>query len=300
MNQNNNYAILERNISDIIYHFDFIIGSYAFLNRAGRRYFGIKINEIPIQGDKILNNIHKDDFQRIKRLHNTILTDSLQNIEIEYRIKNSENEYRWFSDKWNIIKDEKGNIIGYEGIMRDITDKKNIELELIKKNKYMELINTLLVDSLKTNSFDNFCDNLLKSLGEMTKVSRTYIFTIRKDDLFMDNTHEWCNINIEPQIKNLQNQKLSDFPLWINTLKNNNILKARIIEKDLPEEVHDVLKSQDIKSILVVPLFLNDRLWGFFGLDECLSYKEWSDLEIELMRSLSNIISLAFKLRYNK
>ena len=91
----NNYAILERNISDIIYHFDFNKAQYTYMNRAGRRFYGIKVNEIPILGEKLINQIHPDDSQRIKKVHNTILSEGLENVEIEYRIKNSDNEYRW-------------------------------------------------------------------------------------------------------------------------------------------------------------------------------------------------------------
>lgn len=193
-----NYAILDRNISDLIYFFDFNKGEFSFMNRAGRKFFGIKIGEIPIQGDKILNNIHSDDFSRIKKIHNTILSEGLENVTIEYRIKNSEDEYKWFSDKWNIIKNDKGIIVGYEGIMRDITDKKLLELELKKRFEYSELINKILILATKNNSYKIFTDLILKELGDFLNVSRTYIFE-KIDNQFMTNTFEWCNKGIDPE-----------------------------------------------------------------------------------------------------
>jgi transcriptional regulator with GAF, ATPase, and Fis domain len=254
---------------------------------------------MPINGETIFNHLHPDDEKKIKKIMSSILTEEFENITIEYRTKNADNEYRWLSDKWNIIKNEKGIIVGYEGIMRDITDKKILELELKKRFKYSELINKILILATKNDSYQIFSNLMLKEIGEITNVSRTYIFE-KIDNQFMNNISEWCNKGIEPQIENLKKVDMNYFPDWIKELKLNNIIKAKDIEKDLPEEVHELLKIQNIKSVLVVPLFVKEELYGFLGFDECINYKEWKELDIELIRTVANIISLLLEKKYVK
>lgn len=159
---------------------------------------------------------------------------------------------------------------------------------------------TLLADiSQKLNSVYNLEENIydtLRIIGEHTDVSRVYIF---EDDFVKkttSNTYEWCNKGISQQKYNLQDLPL-DMIKSMNLLyfQNNGMFLSNDIHK-LPEDLIEIFESQDIKSILIFPLSDEQKnVFGFIGFDECNRSREWEKDEIELLRTLSHILSSTFK-----
>jgi len=43
----------------------------------------------------------------------------------------------------------------------------------------------------------------------------------------------------------------------------------------------------DIKSIIMIPLFLEGRFWGFFSVDSCTEERDYTDDEVNILRSIS-------------
>lgn len=111
----------------------------------------------------------------------------------------------------------------------------------------------------------------------------------------MDNTFEWFAPGISPQKEELQGVSAKDAPWWMETLKNNRIINYRDIE-ELPYEAEkNILRAQQIKSILVVPLFIKKVYYGFIGFDECRYHREWPPQDIALLRSISEIIVMGIE-----
>lgn len=156
---------------------------------------------------------------------------------------------------------------------------------------------SLLADiSQKLNSFYNI-ENKIKEtielLGEHTNVSRVYIFEDDDENETTSNTYEWCNIGILPQKELLQNIEIKNISVWYQMLrKEGRIFSTNI--KELPYEVFQILEPQGIKSILIFPLQEQKLFFGFIGFDECNLNRDWEKDEIELLRTISNIVSSTF------
>ena len=56
-----------------------------------------------------------------------------------------------------------------------------------------------------------------------------------------------------------------------------------------------MLEPQDIKSLIIYPLYVNGLYYGYIGFDECFTHKKWSKLELELLKTISGIVSNAFE-----
>ncbi len=68
--------------------------------------------------------------------------------------------------------------------------------------------------------------------------------------------------------------------------------------KDIPPEGMDIyliLTKQNIKSLMVVPLIANDKVWGYMGVDMVHEYRKWTDNDYQWFSSLANIISLMYR-----
>ncbi|MGM0640927.1 MAG: ATP-binding protein [Thermotogota bacterium] len=131
-------------------------------------------------------------------------------------------------------------------------------------------------------------------LGEFTNVSRVYIFKNDYKNKTTSNTFEWTNYKVSPEIQNLQKIPLEEISEWIDILSNKGMIKSSNI-KELPKNIREYLEPQNIKSILVLPIYIEDELYGFIGFDDCENYKEWEDEKIELLNIISNLIAHEFE-----
>ena len=62
---------------------------------------------------------------------------------------------------------------------------------------------------------------------------------------------------------------------------------------DFPQCEQDILAPQGIRSILAVPIFVEDKWHGFIGFDECLSERTWSSAEIDSLRVAADLLGAA-------
>ena len=146
------------------------------------------------------------------------------------------------------------------------------------------------------NSIGNFDDKVQKSLikiGHHTNVSRVYIFEEDPSGEVVSNTFEWCNDDIIPQIDNLQNVPYATIPSWKKMLYDDGIIFSQIVEL-LPIDIREILEAQEVKSIICLPLIMNGKTFGFIGFDECNSHRIWHKSEIEILKTVANIISNAY------
>lgn len=110
-------------------------------------------------------------------------------------------------------------------------------------------------------------NNLLEKIGHFTKADRAYIVD-EKDGCYY-NKYEWCNEGIEPQINQLQNLRAEDMPYWIPKLSSGESIFIEDLEnvkETMPVE-YEILKPQNIHTLIVFPIILSNTLKGFIGVD---------------------------------
>jgi PAS domain S-box-containing protein len=64
---------------------------------------------------------------------------------------------------------------------------------------------------------------------------------------------------------------------------------------DFPESERSILDPQKIISILVLPIHVHNKFWGFIGFDDCTKKREWSSSEIGLLRSTANSFAVVIE-----
>ncbi len=118
-----------------------------------------------------------------------------------------------------------------------------------------------------------------------------------KDGSEISNTHEWCAFGIEPQIDKLQNLKADDVPWWMEILKRFeciNIADVQAMPGNAKAE-KEILESQSIQSLVVVPIVHGGNLIGFLGFDSVRQKKTWPESEITLLKIMGGILGNALE-----
>ncbi len=201
--------------------------------------------------------------------------------------------------------DSQGNLVGAIESIRDITESKRAEEELRYRDAILEVASFAAERFLKAPSWETDIREILARLGTVTGVSRVYIFENRTSEegvLLTSQRYEWVSEGIEAEIGNayLQNLALENegFARWADVMRQGGHLFGLV--RELPASERALLQSQDILSIAAVPIFLGDRWWGFMGYDDCVSERNWSDVEMEALSVVASTLSAAISRKHTE
>lgn len=145
----------------------------------------------------------------------------------------------------------------------------------------------------ESGNVEDTIQSILELAGRQINADRAYIFENTADGQFCSNTFEWCNSGIEPQMHQLQNisyqEDLQD--QYYENFNEHGIFYCPDIHI-LPPPLEAMLNQQSIKSMLQCAIRDNGIFSGFVGFDQCSSPRLWTQEQIDLLTTLSQILSL--------
>lgn len=144
-------------------------------------------------------------------------------------------------------------------------------------------IHNILKMANMQKSAEEAIEMIIAYIGKNICADRCYIF--EEAGGYLKNTYEWCATGIVPQIDNLQHIPMDVASVWYDYFaKNQNVVIENIETiKESDPSIYNVLKPQDISSIIVGPLKDSDKIIGFYGVD---------NPPVEHLDYLSNMIEI--------
>ena len=153
-------------------------------------------------------------------------------------------------------------------------------------NASAEFVNTLHSE----NDWISIIEDIFGIIGKATNVDRVYYWKNHPHpetgEPSTSQVIEWIAGGIKPEINNpeLQNIPLEAFQAFTGPLKNSKEFDA-IVREIKDEDLRNILAEQDIKSILVLPVFVEQEFHGFIGFDDCKSERKWNEEEYNFLRT---------------
>lgn len=282
------------------------VGIWDIDLESGEKYYspmafqllGYRPWEIEPNIDTWTSLIHPDDIESVVSKIEKFKREG-DSLELVVRTKKKSGDYIWILSKNKAQRNAVGKLLRITGTLTDITFQKEVEMEHIRHHE--ELMQNLALNELLSeisyvlNTNDDFqtkINEVLVKLGLFTNVSRVYIFENSPDQKITTNTFEWVNDGIEPQKQNLQDVPLDMILEWI---EGKEVYFSKDFLKDMPSDLAEMMISQNIQSCLIFPLQVEYNLFGFIGFDECNYPKEWDKLEVELLKTIANLISFSYE-----
>ena len=177
----------------------------------------------------------------------------------------------------------------------DITERELQKQEL----KNMLDVQTLITNCVRmlyaVDDLDQTINAVLTQIGEFLVSDRAYVFEIK--DEFMNNTHEWTAPGISPQLEKLQQLDLSLISDWLPFFEKNDCIiidDVEQLQKTNPA-AYATLHAQEITSLIAAPIFLDNKLAGYIGIDNYDSEKIKNSSY--LLLSMSIFLSYAIRHR---
>ena len=286
----------KRRLADIIKGTN--VGTWEWNIQTGEMIFnnhwaqmlGYSLEELsPISIETWMKYAHPDDLIVSEKLLNKHFNGENEYYSFESRMKHRNGEWIWVLDRGKVHEwDSDGKPLLMSGTHLDITEsKRTLEFE----SELLQL--SLQLTGIPAVEIAPALDMALCRIGSFLGADRAYIFEINAQEKTMTNTYEWCNTGITSEIENLKDLPCDIFPNWMATLnQQENIIIPSV--KDLPESwkaERGILDSQGIRSLLVIPLLLDNLLIGFVGLDSVNSTKEYKESEINILKVWGNMLA---------
>lgn len=181
---------------------------------------------------------------------------------------------------------------------RTFVEERNVELiadleENIRLIREVAEISHMLLES---KNFEESVPGVLEKIGLSYEVDRAYIFKSHphpeSGKLAVSQLFEWCRDGIAPQRENPDNCNIdleaNGMGEWIQPLEEGHDVVSHT--RDLPEAAQRILDEQDVATVLLTPIMLNQTCWGFIGFDQCGETREWTPEERAIFTNTANAL----------
>ena len=169
---------------------------------------------------------------------------------------------------------------------------------LLKRDKILQSVRFAAQRFLSTPAWNAVIEEVLMNIGQAASVSRVYVFVNHLDEeenLLSSQRYEWVAAGIDSQANNANLQGFpwygEGFDRWADLLERGELISASV--RNLSKAERDLLEPQGIKSLLLVPIMVENAWWGFLGLDECLRERDWTDAEQDSLRAAADMLGAA-------
>lgn len=211
---------------------------------------------------------------------------------VEYCIDDSAtNSSFWYEGRIVSVNDQETLCL-----VRNITKRKTNEREILRKEQMLMALAKATNELLSTSQVLHAIERSLGWLGEASGVDRIYAFTaFRRDgEVRVRQCLEWTAPGIKPEI---DNEELQDSPTFIDFEAPEHFKKPfTAIVSQLPDgELKEILTMQEILTLLLIPIYLHDKFWGFVGFDDCTFERKWTPAELSLLMSFASSITNALE-----
>jgi signal transduction histidine kinase len=146
---------------------------------------------------------------------------------------------------------------------------------------------------LTIQNYEESIQSSLAILGNATQVDRVYVFGFHDHPTtqipLVSQKWEWVKYGIIPQIDNpeLQNLPILDVcPRWYEMLSVGQSISGMV--DTFPEGEQAILKPQNILSLVVVPIMIQEECWGFMGYDNCQNDHYWTRSEVAVLEAIAH------------
>ncbi|WP_341731700.1 PAS domain S-box protein [Microcoleus sp. EPA2] len=192
------------------------------------------------------------------------------------------------------LRNIKGEIVGLLGTFQDITHRKLAEIRL-EQQAEQERILTFITQRIRASlNLKEILNTAVAEVRQILKVDRVLIYRVYPSGtgaaIAESVAPHWLkllNINFPEEIFPKENyQRYLDGRIFaLSDRETGSILPCLV----------DFLRQIKVRAKLVLPIVDKQELWGLLIAHQCEDSRDWQNWEIDLMKQLSNQLSIAIQ-----
>ncbi len=265
-------------------------GALDYFNQRVLDYFERTLDEMIGWGWQSV--LHPDDLPGcIERWSHSLSTGELY--EIEFRLLCAQSgTYRWHIGRALPMYDEEGRVVSWFGTNTDIDDRKQAQEELQRQHNKAQLFAEISLKIRQSLQIEEILQTTVKEVQRILQADRVLIYRLRPDG-----TGSSVAEAVVPGWQSVLGHIFSAevFPQEYHQLYSRGRIRAieDVETSQITPCMVEFSRQFDIKAKLIVPIILNQKLWGLLIAHQCATARQWSNFEIELLDQLANQIGIA-------
>jgi len=176
-------------------------------------------------------------------------------------------------------------------------DLQNATQEQQRLEILLQTVNSAAAVLLAVENEDKFEEALMQSMekiGHCLSSDRVQLWRVNLYDsgIFTTLVNQWLSELGEkyPQIELNKEIPYGTLPRWEEMFLGKKCFNGPTAELP-PIERHFIDPHNALKSVVIIPIFLQEEFWGFFTIDDCVNERIFSDEEMDILRSASLMIA---------
>lgn len=250
------YRELVENIHDVIYSLD-RDGVVTYVSPVVESAYGYSPSEII--GHTFSQFIHEDDRARVVEGVGRSLAGIFEEDSIEFRIRTKSGELRWVIASEGAIHDDKGTIIGTQGVISDITDRRKAEEALREsERKYRNIF-----ENIQDVYYETSLDGIIFEISPSVELISQY----RREELIGKSLYE---IYVHPEereqlqeSKRKSNDRVTDYEIRLRD-KDGSLrycsVNSRVMRDENGEPIKNFGSLRDITERKMMEKAIKDSL----------------------------------------
>ncbi|HEY9696812.1 MAG TPA: PAS domain S-box protein [Trichocoleus sp.] len=261
----------------------------VYVNHAFTQITGYSSEEVLGKTPRLLQGANTD------RATTQKIRESLsryESIVVEILNYNKEGLEAWIDLSIFPVLDQFGQYTHFVAFQRDITQRKQTEAALMLQHQRSELFAEIALKIRQSLQLEDILQTTVNEVREMLQCDRVLIYRILPDGsgLVATEAAESCDISILGQF-----YPLDAFPLEYHLPYCHGKVRAiEDVERDgLAPRCSRFLREIGVRAKLVVPIVLQESLWGLIIAHQCDGPRQWSEFEIELLQQIAHQLEIA-------
>jgi diguanylate cyclase (GGDEF)-like protein/PAS domain S-box-containing protein len=249
--------------------------------------------------------VHPDDLSKILTGLSSVANQPNQ--VYEYRFLHPDGSYHWFQDSFKLVETEPAKATESReiiGCWQDITTRKQAETALQRRDRLLQGV-AIATHQLLVNTDESAAiSQALATLGQAAEIDRIYLYENHVHPVtgaaVMRMRFEWSRNTVEPKISQAYSQyprQQQPQPQWYDALTTGTaytvMANPNRINPSTPQTSPPLLGESC--TILLVPIKLDQRLWGFIGFDDDQNQRQWTEAEKLILATMAHSMSGALK-----
>ncbi|MGY2947046.1 response regulator [Thermostichus sp. MS-CIW-39] len=281
------YRDLFENATDLIQSVD-AEGHFLYVNRAWKETLGY--DEAQVYQMTLFDILHPDCREHCQALFQKLLAgEKLERVETAFLTASGETV--WVEGNVN-CRFEDGVMVATRGIFRNITEQKKAAEELERQNRRAQLLANLSLKIRESLDIAEILETTVTEIQALLKADRVLVYRFQPDGSGIISKEK-----TQPGIPSLLGEVIEDpcfQEKYAQLYSQGRVRVVSDVESEGLEPCYlELLQKVQVRANLVVPLFLEQQLWGLLLAHQCSGPRQWQPFEMELLSQLANQIGIA-------
>jgi diguanylate cyclase (GGDEF)-like protein/PAS domain S-box-containing protein len=213
----------------------------------------------------------------------------------EYRSVARTGEVVWVRDEAAIVKDEADRPLFLQGVVFDITERKQAEAALQQQAERERLVGAIARHVRQSLHLDRILNTTVTEVRQFLHTDRVAIYRFNPDRSGIAIVESVASGWTPMLGRRIQDPCLSEEGCIERYRQGRIQAVADIYAAGFQDCYVNLLAQFQVRANLIVPILQGKQLWGFLVAQHCAAPRQWQPLEIELLEQLATQVAIAIQ-----